>query len=173
MNPQVPQQTNCINCKTLLAHPATSQLIQCPKCFTVMNVRDSSAAVNIPQQPQPLLQQQHRHTYIQQQDLQKNKPKKKKDPQAPKAASNAYMIFCKEMRPQLKKENELTFGKIGAKLGEMWRNLSNDEKRPYEDKATEDRERYRKEMIAYQNAGGVVVSFLKAKMNHCFKLFSE
>jgi hypothetical protein len=85
------------------------------------------------------------------------KPKKKRDPHAPKAASNAYMIFCKEMRPILKKENtELSFGKIGARLGEMWRNLSAEGKKPYEDRAAADRERYRKEMENYQNAGGVV-----------------
>jgi hypothetical protein len=83
------------------------------------------------------------------------KPKKKRDPHAPKAASNAYMIFCKEMRPVLKKENtELSFGKIGARLGEMWRNLSAEGKKPYEDRAAADRERYRKEMENYQNAGG-------------------
>jgi hypothetical protein len=63
-------------------------------------------------------------------DYAKQRPKKKRDPKAPKAASNAYMIFCKEMRPKLKKDNnELSFGKIGAKLGELWRNLSTEEKR--------------------------------------------
>lgn len=79
-------------------------------------------------------------------------PKKKKDPNAPKAASNAYMIFCKERRSKLKKENpSLPFGKIGAKLGEIWRNLTADEKRPYEESAAADRERYRKEMDSYKS----------------------
>ena len=81
-------------------------------------------------------------------------PKKKKDPNAPKAASNAYMIFCKERRSKLKKENpDLAFGKIGAKLGEIWRALTPEEKRPYEERAASDRERYRKEMENYKNDG--------------------
>ena len=82
------------------------------------------------------------------------KPKKRRDPNAPKAASNAYMIFCKDRRAELKKEHpDLPFGKIGAKLGEVWRNMSADEKKPYEDKAAKDRERYRKQMEEYQNGG--------------------
>jgi hypothetical protein len=89
----------------------------------------------------------------------KGKQKKKRDPKAPKVASNAYMIFCKEMRPKLKRETDLSFGKIGAKLGEMWRNLPNEEKKPYEDKAAADRERYRKQMEAYQNGSFVVRIF--------------
>ncbi|GAB5357539.1 hypothetical protein AAMO2058_000383000 [Amorphochlora amoebiformis] len=44
----------------------------------------------------------------------KTKRKKSRDPNAPKRASNAYMIFCKSRRPQLKAEHpELAFGKIG------------------------------------------------------------
>ena len=72
-------------------------------------------------------------------------PKKRRDPNAPKAVCNAYMIFCKSRRGELKNElPELAFGKIGAKLGEMWRNMTQEEKKPYEDRAMVDRERYRK-----------------------------
>ena len=79
-----------------------------------------------------------------------SEPKKKRDPNMPKAVCNAYMIFCKSRRNELKYENpELPFGKIGAKLGEMWRNMSQEEKRPYDDRAAVDRERYRREMIDY------------------------
>lgn len=70
----------------------------------------------------------------------------------PKAVCNAYMVFCKTRRNELKYENpDLPFGKIGAKLGEIWRNMTNDEKRPYEDRAAIDRERYRREMLEYQS----------------------
>jgi len=79
-------------------------------------------------------------------------PKKRKDPNAPKAASNAYMIFCKARRATLKEEHpELPFGQLGAKLGEIWRNLQPEDKKPFEDQAAADRERYRKEMEQYQN----------------------
>jgi len=56
--------------------------------------------------------------------------KKRKDPNAPKAASNAYMVFCKERRSELKKQHpDLPFGQLGAKLGQMWRALPPIEKR--------------------------------------------
>lgn len=82
-------------------------------------------------------------------------PKKRRDPNAPKAVCNAYMIFCKSRRGELKNElPELAFGKIGAKLGEMWRNMTSEEKKPYEDRALVDRERYRKEMVQYTAGRG-------------------
>ena len=85
--------------------------------------------------------------------------KKRRDPNAPKAVSNAYMIFCKARRGELKQENpELPFGKIGAKLGEIWRMMTPEEKKPYEDRATVDRERYRKEMLDYQTGKHAVAS---------------
>jgi hypothetical protein len=34
--------------------------------------------------------------------MEKGKRKKRKDPEAPKAVVNAYMIFCKTNRPRLK-----------------------------------------------------------------------
>jgi hypothetical protein len=73
----------------------------------------------------------------------------------PKAVCNAYMIFCKSRRNELKYDNpDLPFGKIGAKLGEMWRNMTSEAKRPYDDRAAVDRERYRREMIDYQAGKG-------------------
>jgi ubiquitin len=51
--------------------------------------------------------------------------KKKREP-------GPYMKFCKEMRPKVVKENpKLTFGEVGRKLGEMWRELSDEEKKKY------------------------------------------
>jgi len=72
------------------------------------------------------------------------------------------MIFCKARRAQLKEEHpELPFGQLGAKLGEIWRNLGPEDKKPYEDQAAADRERYRKEMEQYQN--GTLVRQLEPK----------
>ena len=43
-----------------------------------------------------------------------------------------YMKFVKEMRSKVVKENPtLTFGGVGKKLGEMWRGLSEAEKKKY------------------------------------------
>jgi hypothetical protein len=79
--------------------------------------------------------------------------KKRKDPNAPKSVSNAYMIFCKATRPKLRDQHsDLKFGQIGAKLGAMWRSMSSSEKKPYDILANKDRERYRHEMILYTAA---------------------
>ena len=78
--------------------------------------------------------------------------KKRRDPSAPKRSSNAYMIFCKEQRSVLKvEEPHLAFGRLGQRLGEMWRDMSNDEKQPYEERANVDRQRYKTQMTAYQS----------------------
>ena len=116
MNPEAPIQTPCVGCDTLLTHLPSTLYFQCPNCLTIMNAGDKSCAnVSVREDEDSLMRQ---------------RPKKKRDPKAPKAASNAYMIFCKEMRPKLKQDNtELSFGKIGAKLGELWRNLSMEEKK--------------------------------------------
>ena len=42
------------------------------------------------------------------------------------------MLFSKEMRPKVKEDHpDLTFGGIGKKLGELWRELDPDEKEKY------------------------------------------
>lgn len=42
------------------------------------------------------------------------------------------MLFSKEMRPKVKEDfPDLTFGGIGKKLGELWRELDADEKEAY------------------------------------------
>lgn len=83
----------------------------------------------------------------------KQPQKKRKDPNAPKRASNAYMIFCKERRARLKQERpDLPFGKVGAQLGDIWRQMSAEEKKPYEDRAASDRERYKQELEKYQHS---------------------
>ena len=61
-------------------------------------------------------------------------------------------IFCKERRAQLKQDRpDLPFGQLGKRLGEMWRSMSNEEKKHYEDRATGDRDRYKGEMSSYQS----------------------
>lgn len=156
MNPQAPQQSSCIACHTVLSHPPDSLYIQCPKCFTTMNIRDARAQTHAQAHatvstPMHSFDTEQTCKLILVDSYSSAKPqKKKRDPNAPKAASNAYMIFCKENRPKLKEEHpELPFGRLGAKLGEVWRALSPEEKKPYEDRAADDRERYRKEMESY------------------------
>lgn len=68
----------------------------------------------------------------------------------PKKAKNAYMFFANDKREEVKQANpDLKMKEVLSKLGEMWREMSAEEKKPYEDKAAEDKERYNKEKEEY------------------------
>ena len=78
------------------------------------------------------------------------KKKRKKDPKAPKRGLSAFMFFSQEMRPKIQEKNaEASFGEIGKLLGEAWKNVSEEEKKRFEDMAEADKERYKKEMESY------------------------
>ena len=63
-------------------------------------------------------------------------------PPQPKRALSAFMCFSKETRPKVIAENPgLAFGDIGKQIGELWRNLSE-----------EDKERYTEAMESYEPA---------------------
>ncbi|PNX93784.1 FACT complex subunit ssrp1-like protein [Trifolium pratense] len=82
----------------------------------------------------------------------KKKQKKKKDPNAPKRALSGFMFFCQMERENLKKTNPgISFLDVGRVLGEKWKNLSAEEKEPYEAKAQADKKRYKDELSGYKN----------------------
>lgn len=68
-------------------------------------------------------------------------------------AQPAFFFFCKDARPVLKdKEPGLTMQEYGKKLGEMWRELSEAEKKPYNDMAVADKEKVAAEIAAMDPA---------------------
>ncbi|KAH9856299.1 high mobility group box domain-containing protein [Lenzites betulinus] len=70
------------------------------------------------------------------------KAKGKKDPKAPKRALSAYMFFSQDWRERIKAENpDAGFGEIGKLLGAKWKELEDDEKKPYLDQAAADKAR--------------------------------
>ncbi|CBZ52635.1 Zgc:123215, related [Neospora caninum Liverpool] len=71
--------------------------------------------------------------------------RKKKDPNAPRRALSAFMFFAKEKRteivaahPELK--SQMT--KVGKMVGEAWGKLTPEERKPFEEKAAQDKARY-------------------------------
>jgi len=85
--------------------------------------------------------------------------KKVKDPDAPKRAQSAYFIFCGEKRPdvmdKMKKnssEGKVDVTAVSKELGEMWRNMSEKDKKPFAKKANKDKERYVKEKEDYEKS---------------------
>ncbi|XP_057517531.1 FACT complex subunit SSRP1-like [Amaranthus tricolor] len=83
----------------------------------------------------------------------KRRQKKKKDPNAPKKAMSGFMFFSQAERENTKKENPgIMFTDIAKALGEKWRNMSAEEKEPYEAKARADKKRYNDQIGGYKNS---------------------
>lgn len=79
------------------------------------------------------------------------KRKKLKDRNAPKPALSGYIRFLNEKREVLRKENpSLSFSELTRLLGSEWSKLQQHEKQRYLDEAEKDKERYWREMEAYQ-----------------------
>ena len=54
-------------------------------------------------------------------DSKRKEKRAKKDPDAPKRAVSAYLLFSQDSRPQLKKEQpDLTFGAVAKELARRW-----------------------------------------------------
>ncbi|KAJ4769081.1 Non-histone chromosomal protein 6 [Rhynchospora pubera] len=68
----------------------------------------------------------------------KKRPKKKKDPNAPKRGMTAFI------------NPGLSFTEVGKALGEKWKKMSSEEKEPYEALAKADSKRYREQMDGYK-----------------------
>ncbi|KAF8918394.1 high mobility group box domain-containing protein [Mucidula mucida] len=78
--------------------------------------------------------------------------KAKKDPKAPKRALSAYMFFSQDWRERIKTENpDAGFGEVGKLLGAKWKELDEEEKKPYVDLAAKDKTRAEDEKAAYDS----------------------
>ncbi|KAG6901932.1 hypothetical protein C0995_006454, partial [Termitomyces sp. Mi166 len=76
--------------------------------------------------------------------------KGKRDPKAPKRALSAYMFFSQDWRERIKAENpDAGFGEVGKLLGAKWKELDDEEKKPYLEQAAKDKTRAEEEKAAY------------------------
>ena len=68
----------------------------------------------------------------------------RKDPSAPKRPMSAFLYFSQGRRRKIKDENpKLKNTEISRMLGEMWRNASEEDRKPHIDKEKEEREKYK------------------------------
>jgi len=86
----------------------------------------------------------------------KAKPeKKRKDPNAPKKALTAYILFSNAKRAEVKKANpDIKFGDVAKEISSMWKSASSSEKAKYEKAAEADKVRYSKEAANYKGGAG-------------------
>ena len=85
----------------------------------------------------------------------KNKRKQMKDPNAPKRASSAYMIWLNENRSEIKDEllstnPDAKITDVTKRAGVLWGELSDDEKAPFQERSEELRAAYHEAMKAYK-----------------------
>jgi len=68
---------------------------------------------------------------------------------------SAYFIYTNEQREQIRKDNpELKITEVSKRIGDMWKALSDDEKKPYNVKANEAKTQYEKAVKDFVAAGG-------------------
>lgn len=88
--------------------------------------------------------------------VRESKPKKSKkdkdvDPDKPKRPQTAYFMWFMETREEIKKANpEFSITDISKKAGELWKQLTPDDKKPYDEKVKEAREIYQQKMEDYK-----------------------
>ncbi|KAF9600975.1 hypothetical protein IFM89_014960 [Coptis chinensis] len=79
----------------------------------------------------------------------KKKTKKEKDPLKPKRSLSAFFIYMNERRAALVEQNN-NVPEIGKIAGEEWKNMSEEQRKPYEEIAKKQKEEYLKEMEHYK-----------------------
>ena len=76
--------------------------------------------------------------------------KRKKDPNAPKRAQTAFLLFSNKQRSKVQEANpDAKFGDIAKLIGKAFKELTDEERKEYDDVAQADKERYKKEMEDY------------------------
>jgi hypothetical protein len=80
----------------------------------------------------------------------KKKQRRKRDPNLPKGASSAYILFSSSRQKSVREENPgMSVPDVGRALGGEWRAMTPKTKKPWQKKALKDRERAASEKAAY------------------------
>jgi hypothetical protein len=78
------------------------------------------------------------------------KEKKLKDPNAPKRPRSSYLFFCDDKRAEVKGENpDFKAVDVTKQLGRMWKELSEEDKKPYEKQSKKAKKEYESQMESY------------------------
>jgi len=81
----------------------------------------------------------------------KRKARQVKDKDAPKGPSSGWVLYMKDTRPGLKKKypDEKSTDLV-KRMGKKWKNLSDEERKPYLELGEEEKKRYKKAMKKYE-----------------------
>jgi ABC-type transporter MlaC component len=88
-------------------------------------------------------------------DAMRKRKRAKKDPNAPKRALSAFFFFSQIKRPEVQQAHpEHKVGQIAQEMGKMWKALTEQEKKKYEEMASRDKVRYEADMKEYKASTG-------------------
>lgn len=91
----------------------------------------------------------------------------------PKAPATGYNLYLNEQR-KLFKESSLAFHEITKIIGNKWSSLSLDEKKPYLEKAEEEKRRYKEELRAYRQSDAYQLYLAKKRSKRAqYNVLSE
>lgn len=97
--------------------------------------------------------------------------RRKKDPSAPKAPLNGYLVYFNEERAGMRAQNpNIGFGELTKIIAAKWKELPTEQKQKYINEADHDKERYEKEMASYKKSDAYK-QFLKGKLQSKIKVF--
>ncbi|OQS54268.1 hypothetical protein EHP00_1849 [Ecytonucleospora hepatopenaei] len=78
--------------------------------------------------------------------------KKRKDPNAPKRPLSSYMIYSQEIRQTDEEIKKLSITEQTKAISSLWNELSEEEKKPYVEKAAKAKEEYTKKLEEYKQS---------------------
>lgn len=84
------------------------------------------------------------------------KPKKEKDPNKPKKAPSAYLVFMQDKQASVREQNKsLNQRELMQEMGRLWASLPETEKQRYGQTAEEEKNKYYSNMTAYNATRGL------------------
>ncbi|CAO1629334.1 unnamed protein product [Sympodiomycopsis kandeliae] len=86
---------------------------------------------------------------------QKKLLRKARDPDAPKRPPSAYLLFQNEVRADMREKfPEMPYKEILGKVSEAWKNLSEEDRKIYQDKTNDEMKRWSDEKNAHEGPSG-------------------
>ena len=98
--------------------------------------------------------------------------KQPKDKNAPTKRRSAYIFYCMDQRADLMKVHpEYKVTQVSVELGARWKKLTDEEKKPFQEKSLADKERYTDEMDSYVKPDGTVSKPKKKRGSSAYNVF--
>ena len=99
--------------------------------------------------------------------------RRKKDPSAPKAPLNGYLVFFNKERTEMHQRSpQIGFGELTKIIANKWKELPTEEKQRYTYEAELDKERYVKEMADYKKSDSYKL-YLKGESYQKLSYFND